>query len=332
MIDGRISKRRELTLGADPEMFVFSGNKLLPAFEFLPHKDSKENIYWDGFQAEWKYDHDGAHCQNNLVKYTRERLIQLTAIAKTAKKDARLSLDTVVRVPKEILESARPEHVELGCQPSYNAYWMKGKPVYDPRKLPYRFAGGHMHFGTWTPQRPNYDKIVRTLDSILGVWAVGVAQHMDSPIRRQYYGLAGEYRKPKYKSGYGVEYRSLSNFWLASPGILQLTWDIGRLSVRLAGSRYRKLWASFDGEAVEVINSCDVKRAGQILRRNEPMFRWMLKQVYRSPEAIDAAIGISHVGLHSVVKDPEDFKANWHFEESWIPNGGRKWARWETSC
>ena len=331
MIDGKLSKRRELTLGADPEMFVFAGNKLLPAFTFLPEKNAVTMMYWDGFQAEWTYNHEVSHCLNNLVKYTRENLERLERTAKLKNKSARLSLANVVRVPQDTLNNVDSRYVELGCQPSWNVYNMKGTSVYDPRKLPYRFAGGHMHFGTWGPQRPNHTKIVKTLDSVLGVWSVGVARNIDSPLRRQYYGLAGEFRKPEYPRGYGVEYRTLSNFWLASPTALVVTWDIGRMCVRLAASKYGKLWVGEEQETIETINNCDYEQAGKILRRNEPMFRWMLKQVYRTPKAIRAAVDIAYNGLHSVVNDPNDFHANWHFDEEWLPNAGQPWARFETS-
>jgi hypothetical protein len=325
MIEGRVSKRRTISLGADPECFVYSGLKLLPAFEFLPGKGKDVMLYNDGFQAEWKYNHEGAHCQNNLVKYTRERLIELNSLALQKDPKARLSLKNVVRVPQVILDNAHPRHVELGCEPSYNAYNMRGKPVANPRKLPYRFAGGHCHFGTWTTQKPNYEKIVKTLDNILGVWSVGVARHIDNPIRRQYYGLAGEFRKPKYTEGLGVEYRVLSNFWLQSPAIMQLTWGIGRMCVRLAHSRYGNLWAGNQDETIDVINNCDYERATKIIYRNQPMFRWILSQVYKQVKSVNNAIWLCEEGLEA----DENFVGNWHFEDEWIPNAGQPWSRWE---
>ena len=336
---GSLNKRRQLTLGSDPEMFLFSGNKLIPAYEFLPSKGKDVMMYWDGFQAEWKYNYEDNYCLNNLVLNTRMALTNLRAKAILYDNTARLSLINVVRVPQATLNTAHPLHVELGCQPSYNAYYMKGEPVYDPRKLAYRFAGGHMHFGTWntpgrvTPYlRPNYERIVKTLDNILGVWAVGVARTLDNPIRRKFYGLAGEYRKPKYAGGLGVEYRVLSNWWLASPATLQVTWDIGRLCVRLASSlKYRNLWASNEQETIETINNCDVKQANRIIKRNEGMLRWMLGQVYHSQKAVDKALEISYQGLESIVPNPEDFNGNWHMGENWILNAGQPWARWESS-
>jgi phiEco32-like amidoligase-type 2 protein len=330
MTNDRLSKRKILTLGSDPEMFVFSGIKLLPAYEFLPSKEHARDMYWDGFQAEWKYDHENNYCQNNLVCYTRVRMRELQNLAQRVKPNARLSLVNVIRISDETLKTARPEHVELGCMPSYNAYGLKGEPVYDPRKLLHRFAGGHMHFGTWKATKPPYTKIVKTLDSILGVWSVGVARKMDDPIRRKHYGLPGEFRMPQYDNGLGVEYRVLSNWWLASPAVMQLTWDIGRLCVRLATSRFGKLWAGDEQETIETIKSCDYEQADKIMKRNEGMFRWLLRQVYMNGPAIDKAISISANGLHSVVEDPEKIPANWKFGEQWIPDAGAKWARWST--
>src|SRR5919108_358253 len=230
-----ISRRKVFTLGADPEIFVFADNKLLPAFEFLPPKGNGNMMYWDGMQAEWKYDHLGNYCQNNLVYFTRENLIKLDQKAKAYNPKAKLSLSNVIKAPADILAKAPLPFVELGCQPSYNAYNLEGLRVPNPRRLLYRFAGGHMHFGTWR-QPPNYNLLAQTMDSVLGVWSVGAARNQDNPIRRKYYGMPGEYRKPKYEYGYGFEYRVLSNWWLASPGIMQLTWDIGRMSLRLATS------------------------------------------------------------------------------------------------
>lgn len=334
-LKGHIGQRRKFTLGADPEMFLFEGNKLIPAYEFLPKKrESKDNIFWDGFQAEWKYA-EPITCQNNLVEFTREKMIALQTKAQRKFPNARLSLRNVVRIPKEILESAQDNYVELGCKPSYNAYDMHGVGVVNPRELPYRFAGGHMHFGTWE-RRPNYKKIVSTLDAVLGIWSVGAARHLDVPVRRQYYGLAGEYRMPQYPVngydlGYGVEYRPLSNFWLTQPAITQLTWEIGKQAVRLATSMYRFLWIAGKEEVIETINNCDVKQAEKILKRNQRMFLWMLNQRFpRHKTAASKGLQVAYEGVEAFVDDPHNLPVNWHFKSDWIRNGGQDWARWST--
>lgn len=327
----KMGVRKRLTLGADPEIFAFKNGTLVPAFEFLPPKGEGRKMYWDGFQAEWKYDTPFT-CQNNLVKATRESLMQMSEYA--AKKEAKLSLINVVKIPAETLKKANYRHVELGCEPSYNAYHLRGLDVENPRLLKYRFAGGHMHFGEYL-RKPNYEKVIKTLDSILGVWATGTARHVDSPIRRQYYGMAGEYRKPTYgvnengQKVYGIEYRTLSNFWLSSPGLMQLTWDIGRLCVKLAGSRFSNMWASSEAEVIDTINGCDYQQANTILRRNEPMFKWLLSHPYNySPRNIKDALAISYIGMHEFIPNVHDLQGNWHFRDKWIPNAYAPWARW----
>jgi hypothetical protein len=319
-------------------MFLFDGPKMIPAYLFLPKKrDTNDGIFWDGFQAEWKYENP-IKCQNNLVRLTREKMQKLLTKAHVKFPNARLTLRNVVRIPAETLATAQDNYVELGCKPSYNAYGMHGIDVANPRKLLYRFAGGHMHFGTWHARRPNYRGIISTLDAVLGVWSVGAARNMDIPIRRQYYGLAGEYRMPQYKSvdmdgdvAYGVEYRTLSNFWLCAPSISQLTWEIGRQAVRLAMSKYRKFWVTSQDEVVETINNCDVDQAVKILKRNQPMFLWMLNQRFPGHKtAASNGLRVANEGVEAFVDDPHNLPVNWHFKDEWIVNGGQWWARWTT--
>jgi hypothetical protein len=91
----------------------------------------------------------------------------------------------------------------FGCDPDYNAY--TGEPNPRPRaanKL-LRSAGGHVHVGT----TEDIIDVVQTLDLVLGVPSVLIDKDEE---RRKLYGKAGCYRpKP-----YGVEYRTLSNFWI----------------------------------------------------------------------------------------------------------------------
>ena len=329
-MEGVLAKRKTLTFGADPEMFVMAGEELIPAFNFLPPNTGRQLLYWDGFQAEWKYLQPH-YCQNNLIEETRDRLMLLADKVKLFNPQGRLTLKNVVKIPVETLQTAQHAHVELGCQPSFNAYNLAGMKVPNARQLKFRFAGGHMHFGTWKRTKPNYEKIIKTLDMILGVWAVGVAQNWDDPVRRKFYGLPGEYRAPNYATGYGVEYRTLSNWWLASPRIMQLTWDIGRTCVQFARSRYWKLWAGDEKETIHTIQSCDVDQARRIIWRNRGLFTWLLKQTYPAAEeaCIERVFALCNVGLEAVVPYPEDFAGNWHFQDDWIPDAKVAWARWD---
>src|ERR1700674_5239430 len=119
----KLRSTRSLTLGADPELFTFSKGKLLPAYEFLPSKLDGGTMYWDGFQAEWKYTtQETGTCQNNLVFHTRNKLKSLDFRLKRFDPDATLTLTNVVKIPTKLLQTANPLHVELGCMRSFNAY------------------------------------------------------------------------------------------------------------------------------------------------------------------------------------------------------------------
>lgn len=324
------------TMGSDPEIFLMKDDKVYPAFQFLPSKKDAhpggshrynnggyfmQHPFWDGFQAEfcvWPKE-----CLMYFTLGMRKCLEELAIRA--GEKGAKLTIRNVLRIPDATLLSAEQEHVALGCSPSENIYDDHGMTVENPRKLKYRFTGGHLHFGKWhLTQPPDYGKIVNALDSILGIWAVGVAANLDSPIRRKYYGLAGEYRMPVYKKStafgedaLGVEYRVLSNFWLCHPAICQATWEVARACVKLAYTKYRDLWASDTNQVREIINNCDVKAARKLLAMNRDMFIWMV-QSYAFPTITvrKAMFNLGMNGVESIVSDPEDFTKNWLFGET----------------
>jgi len=92
---------------------------------------------------------------------------------------------------------------QFGCDPDYNAYTDKPNPRPRAEDRTLRSAGGHVHVGTTLPPRD----IIKTMDLLLGVPSVLIDSDEQ---RRKLYGKAGCFR---YKP-YGVEYRTLSNFWI----------------------------------------------------------------------------------------------------------------------
>jgi hypothetical protein len=324
------------SIGSDPEIFLMKGDEVFPAFQFLPSKKEakvqantgyrtgafyQRTPFWDGFQAEFC-----AQPKECLMYFTLGMRKCLEGLAMRAgEKGAKLTMRNVLRIPDSMLLSAEQEHVALGCSPSENIYDDHGIQVENPRKLKYRFAGGHLHFGKWFPEKPpEYAKIVNTLDSILAVWAVGVAANIDSPIRRKYYGLAGEYRTPTYKKSseygkdlLGVEYRVLSNYWLCHPAICHATWEVARACVKLAHTKYRDLWVADKDLVREIVNNCDVKQARRLLELNRDMFIWMV-QSYAFPTIMvrEAIFNLGMNGVESIVSDPEDLTKNWLFGNS----------------
>lgn len=108
--------------------------------------------------------------------------------------------------PKD--ELLHPAAKEFGCDPDYNAWTGRKNPRPKADDETLRSCGGHVHVG----YHGDADKrhIIRCMDFYLGVPSVLMDQ---GEKRKQLYGKRGAYRdKP-----YGVEYRTLSNFWVFSP-------------------------------------------------------------------------------------------------------------------
>lgn len=323
-----------MSVGTDPELFVVDKkDKLIPAFKFLPEKNDakRSNVhqYWDGFQAEFDFS-SPYQCLEEMAWDIQASLGSILERAREHDKHAKLSIQNVFELSKEVLDTAETHQVELGCKPSFNIYDDKGERVANPRKLMHRFAGGHMHFSLKDGRDvPDYGKSVHALDSVLGIWSVGAAASLDNPIRRKYYGLAGEYRKPIYRSDgwegqrrtFGIEYRTLSNFWLCHPAIYHLTWDIGRLAIWFADSEFFKYWVVTPEEIRETINNCDVKQARKIMERNKGVFRWLMTHKrgdWEKPWGIrhvNRAFDISIEGVERLVKDPTEIEKNWQVLE-----------------
>lgn len=356
------------TLGTDPEVFVVDDkSQLLPAFMWLPPKKQAQAVsayepFWDGFQAE--FSTPAQSCINCLVDAVHFSLERIDKAAKAVNPKARLTISNTFRIKQAVLDETEPEYVALGCMPSLNAYGKRGKCLDNGRELQDRSAGGHLHFGGFAEKEaPAYNQFVKPLDQILGVWAVGVAASFDNPIRRQYYGLAGEHRTPVYgyshpvipgrshggydsydhskkiPTDFGIEYRTLSNFWLAHPVIMQATWEVARQTMRLAlnAPALVDLWATTDDETFDVIQSCNVKQAREILKRNEAMFLWLMNQSFGNlpkilvPDGAEVAqrtLDLSQRGLEAYVKEPDNFAHNWQFGQTWEGNCSNPNTRW----
>jgi hypothetical protein len=66
--------------------------------------------------------------------------------------------------------------------------------------------------------------MIYLMDLFLGVPSIFMDTDKTAPRRRTLYGQAGRFRvKP-----YGMEYRSLSSFWLASPILVELIYDVSK--------------------------------------------------------------------------------------------------------
>lgn len=316
----------QVQLGCDPELFVLGANdKLVPAWEFLPDK-SQDSIYWDGAQAEFRVEKrredlskvEGFGCQDYL---THQVLAQLSRLKSLSPANTRLSALSSVRLSSEQLASAKDEWLAFGCQASENAYGLRGLQIDDPRGMPYRFAGGHMHFGLFEKDRP-LDRIieaVKMLDAVLGVCSVAFTPRED-PIRREYYGLAGEYRLPKH----GVEWRTPSNFWLRAPQLVYYAFSTARKAFQLGWQGFRSQYDASDEEVVNCINRHDVELAKQLMERNRPLLEGIWSHAFFSKASGLNTYSRTLAGIDACF--PDDLERNWFNYSKEILDNAARWG------
>lgn len=347
-----ITKVPKFESGSDPELFVEDENgEVIPSWLFLPDKTSSIknstgycSAFWDGFQAE--YDTYACTCIASFTDIVRSGLLLVNGAAKKHNPKAKLSLSSVLEVPRQYLVEADDKFVNFGCMPSLNVYGVRGEPTGNPRELPIRFAGGHIHLGMAKSLKTDehYATVVRMLDALLGVPMVAVFRAYDNPARRRFYGLAGEHRRPKH----GVEYRVLSNAWLSHPSVMNFTFDlartIGRLTIACiqADMDVSAFVALNDDRIQHIINNCDVDKAIEFVKEHEDLFTKMFTVMYDgyggsykgaaacgSDKCYKQAFRLIYEGLDAIVNNPRDIMGNWQLESGdYLPHGeGAAWRR-----
>lgn len=209
---------KNVTLGADPELFLFDPfkNEFVSAIDQIGGtKYSPRPLELDGFFVQEdntlvEFNIPASDSEDSFV-YNLNTGMEL--IKKQLPPNLELRLQASAFYPDHQLKD--PRALMFGCDPDYNAWLgeMNRPPTCNP-KMKMRSAGGHIHVGyelddkTIDEQDVNKN-IIRWMDLFLGVPSI----IMDTDVtRRKLYGKAGSYRdKP-----YGVEYRTLSSFWLGS--------------------------------------------------------------------------------------------------------------------
>lgn len=146
----------------------------------------------------------------------------------------------------------------FGCEPDFNAWTGLENPKPKPPHPFMRSAGGHVHIETKLDPK----LVGRACDLFLGVPAVLMD---DGAERKKLYGKAGAIRfKP-----YGVEYRTLSNFWIFDEKLIRWVWKNTEKVVQELkyGNDYFPDLLHMLGEDIQqCINNNDVKLAKKLVK------------------------------------------------------------------
>jgi hypothetical protein len=231
----------DIIIGCDPEVFVRNNRGYIPARVVAPNLGDKDNP--TDFGDDTNGQIDGMALEfgitptadpNVFVRRVQKALQHFDALATNM--DASLAIVPVATFDFTQTWQVKPEDLELGCSPDFNAY--SGRRNVIPKDVPtgFRTAAGHIHIG-WTsnqdPFSPGHLADCRDVIKQLDAMFMGTYLHphviMELEIqRRRLYGKAGAFR-PK---SYGVEYRVPSNNWLKSAEAVYRAHQLTMLAVQ----------------------------------------------------------------------------------------------------
>jgi hypothetical protein len=144
------------------------------------------------------------------------------------------------------------------CEPDFNA-WAKTVNDSPNMGLDIRCVGGHIHVGYDSPTQKLNERIIKFMDLYLGV--PSVILDSASKDRRLLYGKAGCFRNKPY----GVEYRSLSNFWAFERKYINWVFDtVDFVTKDLVLNYSIKFTEEMEKNIVNCINNSDVELAKKI--------------------------------------------------------------------
>lgn len=269
-----------LSFGSDPEFMILDQDKLVSAIDVVGH-DVTDRIKNQGH--EFYYDNVLAEC---AIKPSYSRDEALNNIGEAIKiysdlvKPYRIEAIASADYPSEALNNIIAK--TAGCATETCAYLMREMAGSESaanliRTGTLRTGGGHIHLGheILSSGGPEAVFCIYAMDLFLGLPSLIMDKDPTSKRRRLIYGKAGRYRtKP-----YGVEYRTLGNFWLSSPKLVELIYDISAKVVDIIQDQ--DLW-EFDLDKYYELDSAgkDVGPAFQF----KPFDKFKIKEIIDGKE------------------------------------------------
>ncbi len=171
----------------------------------------------------------------------------------------KIDISPIALFPEEELQHAMAQIA--GCDPDYDAWLLRTNSPPDLSATCKRSAGGHIHI-SW--DKVNEDPLhraylARAMDITAGVPSILMDDNVE---RRDLYGKAGCHRIKQQANGDafdGIEYRSLSNFWVGSEATIRWAYN----TVRQAVARFTEFKERMDDgdidpdRIINIINTSD---------------------------------------------------------------------------
>jgi hypothetical protein len=205
----------KVTVGADPEMFVQKDGRIVHAIGLVGGTKDRPFVVPCGALQEdnvlLEFNIDPVSEESDFVHHINFVMEQSGILM------SQHDMDLCPKVSSHIYEEndlfTFPDSAfQFGCTPDYNA--LTGEPNESPsaENQCLRTAGGHVHIGFADYLGRPITKQDQNTVGLMCDYYLGLPSLLmdDDNLRRELYGKASAIR---YKS-YGVEYRTLSNFWI----------------------------------------------------------------------------------------------------------------------
>jgi len=220
-----MAQRNKFLLGADPELFIidskgnaYSAIGVIKGTKENPFPISKHghSVQVDNVLLEFNVPPaDKAKDMHTNINYILKWFETAVPVG------CKPHIVSSMRFDKRLLQSDKAK--EFGCDPDFDA-WREATNESPNPDTNLRVAGGHIHISY--PNGNDMDRaiaLIKACDLYLGVPSVLFDKDKD---RRKMYGKAGAFRFKNYPDGSGgVEYRTLSNFWIKSSWYIEWIYE-----------------------------------------------------------------------------------------------------------
>lgn len=214
-----------ITIGSDPEVFLVDTNmkdgtieKIVSAIGFgmggtkKKPRDISQGFYMQEDNVLLEYNTPPVESKKDFVWAINEGRALI-------KKVLPIGYDVKIKTSHYFDEDQlrHPKAKEFGCDPDHNA-WQDAVNSPPNTDTNLRTTGGHVYIAYDNPTEPLNIKIAKAMDIFAAVPSIFLD---DDSARREMYGRAGAFRhKP-----FGLEYRTLSSFWIADNKYIEWVYD-----------------------------------------------------------------------------------------------------------
>lgn len=269
---------RKITIGTDPEFFMrhkvtekfisaipyIKGTKYEP--QLLP---SGGNIQYDNVAVEF-----ATKPANSSFDFIKNLKQTFTEVIDILPKDMYITAIPSADFDNDQLDT--PEACQFGCSPDYNAWSITENESPVPPNPNFRSCGGHIHVGCIDDKGKLISEdmgfllapegkilLVRGMDLFHGIISTVLDSSPEAIKRKKLYGKAGCHRP----TNYGVEYRTLSNYWTKTPYssmlMSSLTDDVVELIIN---NKLEDIISTVGNEEIQnIINDGDVQKANEVI-------------------------------------------------------------------